>query len=243
MRPAGTCGRCRQESSTPERPRPHARHASSLRRPASPPVILEPVGSIVTCPGFCDEVIHLFVATGLRQVTANLGADEVIESITPIPLHDTLAMIRRGEIRDAKTIAALVQVDFATTISCGARRRARLRHRAPETRFAHRRAAARRRLLRPSPRVRASRARRHRSMIASVRWPSSHRTTTSACVMPRPPARAARYRSRWYRRPSHTSTKEGWGSCVDCPLTLRDPVARSTGDPERPRHRSRPRAW
>jgi ADP-ribose pyrophosphatase len=34
---------------------------------------LEPVGSIVTCPGFCDEVIHLFVATGLRQVAASLG--------------------------------------------------------------------------------------------------------------------------------------------------------------------------
>jgi ADP-ribose pyrophosphatase len=73
---------------------------------------LESVGSIVTCPGFCDEVIHLFVATGLRQVTANLGADEVIESITPVPLHDALAMIRRGEIRDAKTIAALVQVEL-----------------------------------------------------------------------------------------------------------------------------------
>ena len=70
---------------------------------------LEHVGSIVTCPGFCDEVIHLFVATGLRQVATNLGADEIIETVTPIPLRDALAMIRRGEIRDAKTIAALVQ--------------------------------------------------------------------------------------------------------------------------------------
>ena len=73
---------------------------------------LEPVGSIVTCPGFCDEVIHLFVATGLRRVATNLGADEIIEDVTPILLRDALAMIRRGEIRDAKTIAALVQVEL-----------------------------------------------------------------------------------------------------------------------------------
>ena len=73
---------------------------------------LEHLGSIVTCPGFCDEVIHLFVATGLRRVATNLGADEIIEDVTPIPLRDALAMIRRGEIRDAKTIAALVQVEL-----------------------------------------------------------------------------------------------------------------------------------
>ena len=73
---------------------------------------LEHLGSIVTCPGFCDEVIHLFVATGLRRVATNLGADEIIEDVTPILLRDALAMIRRGEIRDAKTIAALVQVEL-----------------------------------------------------------------------------------------------------------------------------------
>jgi ADP-ribose diphosphatase len=70
---------------------------------------LEHVGSIVTTPGFCDEVIHLFIATGLRKVGANLGADEVIESVTTVPLREALQMIRRGDIRDAKTIAALVQ--------------------------------------------------------------------------------------------------------------------------------------
>ncbi len=47
---------------------------------------LEHVGSIVTCPGFCDEVIHLFVATGLRKVPNRLGADEVIDAVTTVPL-------------------------------------------------------------------------------------------------------------------------------------------------------------
>src|SRR5436853_4207004 len=46
---------------------------------------LEPVGSIVTCPGFCDEVIHLFLATDLRHVPTARGADEVIESVTTVP--------------------------------------------------------------------------------------------------------------------------------------------------------------
>lgn len=69
---------------------------------------LERVGSIVTCPGFCDEVIHLFVATELTVVPTARGADEVIDSIRAVALADAMAMIVAGEIRDAKTIAALV---------------------------------------------------------------------------------------------------------------------------------------
>jgi ADP-ribose pyrophosphatase len=71
---------------------------------------LEELGSIVTCPGFCDEVIHLFLATGLSRVPTRLGADEVIDSVTTIPLREALAMIRDGTIHDAKTIAALAHV-------------------------------------------------------------------------------------------------------------------------------------
>jgi ADP-ribose pyrophosphatase len=66
-------------------------------------------GSIVTCPGFCDEVIHLFVATGLTRVGSALAADEVIDATRTVPLAQALDMIAAGEIRDAKTIAALVQ--------------------------------------------------------------------------------------------------------------------------------------
>ena len=66
----------------------------------------------MTCPGFCDEVIHLFVATGLRSVPTERGADEVIDIVTTLPLQQAIEMIRSGEIRDAKTIAALVQVEL-----------------------------------------------------------------------------------------------------------------------------------
>lgn len=68
---------------------------------------LEHLGSIVTCPGFCDEVIHLFLATGLQKVPTQRGEDEVIESVLALPLASALEMIDAGEIRDAKTIAAL----------------------------------------------------------------------------------------------------------------------------------------
>jgi len=70
---------------------------------------MEPVGSIVTCPGFCDEVIHLFVATELRKVPTALEANEVIDTVRSVPLAQALEMVQCGEIRDAKTIAALVQ--------------------------------------------------------------------------------------------------------------------------------------
>ncbi len=73
---------------------------------------LESAGSIVTCPGFCDEVIHLFIATGLHTVPNALEADEVIDTVVTVPLAEALDMIRGGEIRDAKTIAALLQADL-----------------------------------------------------------------------------------------------------------------------------------
>jgi len=69
---------------------------------------LERVGEVVTCPGFCDERIHLFVATVLRPVATARGADEVIDAVRAVPLDEAMAMIDRGEIRDAKTIAALL---------------------------------------------------------------------------------------------------------------------------------------
>ena len=73
---------------------------------------MERVGSVVTCPGFCDEVIHLFVATNLSPVSTALGPDEVIEAVTTVPLAKAIDMIRTGEIHDAKTIAGLMQADL-----------------------------------------------------------------------------------------------------------------------------------
>jgi len=68
---------------------------------------LEPLATFYTTPGFCDERMHLFRATGLTAVTARPEADERIESgaFTRVEVEE---MIRRGEIREGKTLVALL---------------------------------------------------------------------------------------------------------------------------------------
>jgi ADP-ribose pyrophosphatase len=66
--------------------------------------------SIFTTPGFTNEVIHLFLATGLTPGKTRRDHDEFIEVIH-LPLAEALAMVGRGEIADAKSIAGLLFVD------------------------------------------------------------------------------------------------------------------------------------
>ena len=68
---------------------------------------LEPLCRFYTTPGFCDEVMHLFRASGLVTVPARPEADERIE-VRWFELPEALAMIDRGEIREAKTIVGLL---------------------------------------------------------------------------------------------------------------------------------------
>jgi ADP-ribose pyrophosphatase len=68
---------------------------------------LERLTSIWTTPGFTDEVIHLYLASGLTAGTPSRERDEFIE-VVPQPLSRVLARIRDGELRDAKTIVAIL---------------------------------------------------------------------------------------------------------------------------------------
>jgi ADP-ribose pyrophosphatase len=63
---------------------------------------LEPLTTMFTTPGFTDEVIHLFMATGLTHGEANREADEFVD-IVIMSLSEALELIRTGEIIDAKT--------------------------------------------------------------------------------------------------------------------------------------------
>jgi ADP-ribose pyrophosphatase len=67
---------------------------------------LELLASVLTTPGFTDEVIHIYKGTGLTLAKQNLDHDEVIE-IVEVPLEKALAQIKDGTIRDAKTIVGL----------------------------------------------------------------------------------------------------------------------------------------
>ena len=68
---------------------------------------LEPLLVFWTTPGFCDEVMHLFRATGLEPVPPRPEADERIEPAT-FTLEEALEMVKRGEIREGKTLVALL---------------------------------------------------------------------------------------------------------------------------------------
>jgi ADP-ribose pyrophosphatase len=63
--------------------------------------------TIYTTPGFTDERIHLFLATGLRTGKASLDDDEFLDTLT-LSMSDALAKVRDGEISDAKTICTLL---------------------------------------------------------------------------------------------------------------------------------------
>lgn len=68
------------------------------------------LGAIVTTPGFTDEVIHLFLAEGLRPAETAHEPTEVI-TLLRRPLAECLTMIESGEIVDGKSICALFLAD------------------------------------------------------------------------------------------------------------------------------------
>lgn len=70
---------------------------------------IERLETFFTAPGFCDEVMHLFEATGLIKTRQRLDHDEVLD-VVEMPLADAIARIRDGTIRDAKTIVGLQSV-------------------------------------------------------------------------------------------------------------------------------------
>jgi ADP-ribose pyrophosphatase len=70
---------------------------------------IERLTTIFTTPGFTDEKIHLFVAHGLTEGRAQREADEFME-LKPLAWSEVMAMIRRGDIADGKTLIALLFV-------------------------------------------------------------------------------------------------------------------------------------
>ena len=69
----------------------------------------EHLTTIYTTPGFTDERIHLFLATGITPGRAQPMADEFFE-VRAMPVSHALELIRDGEIADSKSIVALLYV-------------------------------------------------------------------------------------------------------------------------------------
>ena len=68
-----------------------------------------PLTTIYTTPGFTDEKIHLFLATGLEEGTHRREPDEFLE-VHALPWSDVMSMMEEGEMQDAKTLVALMYV-------------------------------------------------------------------------------------------------------------------------------------
>jgi ADP-ribose pyrophosphatase len=63
--------------------------------------------TMFTTPGFTDEKIHLYMATGLIVGETKHEADEFLD-LQPMPLSKALGMVKSGEIRDGKTALGLL---------------------------------------------------------------------------------------------------------------------------------------
>ncbi len=70
---------------------------------------IEHLYTFYTTPGFTDEKIHLFVATGLVRGNSELEADEFVE-LVPTQMSAALKMIKDGAINDSKTALSILYV-------------------------------------------------------------------------------------------------------------------------------------
>jgi ADP-ribose pyrophosphatase len=70
---------------------------------------IRPLLSIVTTPGFSDEVIHLFMATGLTTGETAREPDEFME-LHQVRLSKVSKMIQDNEITDSKSLIGLMFV-------------------------------------------------------------------------------------------------------------------------------------
>ena len=65
------------------------------------------IAEFFTAPGFCTELMHVYVARGLSPATADGDADEVLRPVR-MSIDAALKLVRSQKIRDAKSIAGLL---------------------------------------------------------------------------------------------------------------------------------------
>lgn len=68
---------------------------------------LTPVGSFYLAPGYSTEYMGVFLATDLKHNPLEADDDEFL-SVEKIPVQQALEMAERGEMPDAKSLAALL---------------------------------------------------------------------------------------------------------------------------------------
>lgn len=66
--------------------------------------------TIGTSVGFCDELIHIYMATGLRFVASNPDDDEFL-NVDLVPLPELIDAVLDGRIEDCKTVTGALICD------------------------------------------------------------------------------------------------------------------------------------
>ncbi len=67
-----------------------------------------------TTPGFCNERIHLYLATGLKLGETHPDEDEFVAT-TRMPLKEAVAKVMDGTFRDGKTALGIMMASAALT--------------------------------------------------------------------------------------------------------------------------------
>ena len=68
---------------------------------------LEKLSEFFVSPGFCEEKMWVYLATGLSETKQQLEDDEILD-VVRLPFSQALSMITTGEIEDAKTIIGVM---------------------------------------------------------------------------------------------------------------------------------------
>ena len=67
------------------------------------------LGKLYPTPGYCGEIIHMYLATELEFGEQNPDEDEFLE-VYKIPLAKAVEMVMNGEIRDSKTQTMILKI-------------------------------------------------------------------------------------------------------------------------------------
>lgn len=72
---------------------------------------LRPLGGIYSSPGFCDEMLYMYLARDLVESRLPGDEDEDI-TLERVPMSGVDRLIRLGEIQDAKSVAGLLMARY-----------------------------------------------------------------------------------------------------------------------------------
>ncbi len=87
-------------------------HAAALRElmeeTGATPDSLTYLGSAYSSPGFCDEMLHLYLAQELHFGPCHPDEDEFLEPVR-VPFSTLVSRVMNGEILDLKTVAVVLK--------------------------------------------------------------------------------------------------------------------------------------